>query len=78
MDLPPRNAPLDQRIDAIGDLITRSGVEIDGVRLADLLGQDLHDAAAIVRHHHANCPPIQRRAVKQSTGRKATLRRHYG
>jgi len=52
---PSRHAPIDQRLDALADLLQQLPIEFDGVALNKTIVNDLRDAALILRTHR-NCP----------------------
>lgn len=55
MTFPSRHAPIDQRLDALADLLQQLPIEFDGVALNKTIVNDLRDAALILRTHR-NCP----------------------
>lgn len=78
MTFPGRFAPLDERLDALADLLERLPIQFDGVALNKSIVTDLHDAALIIRAHHRDCPPPERKTYREVTHGKSYLRRAYG
>lgn len=78
MTFPGRFAPLDERLDALADLLERLPIEFDGVALNKSIVADLRDAALIIRSHQADCPPPERKTYRETTHGTSYLRRAYG
>ena len=78
MTFPGRFAPLDERLDALADLLERLPIQFDGVALNKSSVTDLRDAALIIRAHHRDCPPPERKTYREVTHGKSYLRRAYG
>lgn len=73
MNFPPRNAPVDQRLDALADLLSRLPIEFEGVRLNGTIVQDLRDAAITLRAR-----TIETRTTPRPSPRRAGGRWNYG
>ena len=78
MTFPGRFAPLDERLDALADLLERLPIQFDGVALNKSIVTDLRDAALIIRAHHRDCPRPEPKTHRQATHGKSYLRRAYG